>query len=368
MGGNITDNHSLSVPEMCLYKVTKDLRDTSEELIKEKYFYSYSESLVIITFYPALLSFGLLGNLAFLFIVARLPSMRTITNMYLINIAVADLLFIITMIYDVLAAYLFSPAIKSSPYSNSIGCMVVNAAIYLSHFVSVFLILLVSTERYLAICKPLHHRSISTKNRTFKLFTLSWIVALLCTIFVAPHFGKLEQTCILLPNSDIFKASQLIVGSCSPSHWIFDSIPFIIQPIPFVITSVVISLMYYRIIKEMRVRSTLIEGTDSRNFDFRKQKVRNRVSVLLVTTAVIFFICSLPYFTLRVNDAILIISDNQIGFKLDSYNYGIVLQVVRGLGVVNSVINPVIYSATSPKYRHAFMYVFTCGNRNTQDW
>ena len=184
---------------------------------------------------------------------------------------------------------------------------------------------------------------------------------MLYTVPVAPHFGKLVQTCILWPNKDDYANAPTILGSCSPAHWIFEAIPFIIQPIPFVIATIVISVMYYKIIKEVHARSKSTLGADSANFGERSSHARNRVAILLIVTAVVFFLCSLPYFTVRLNDAVLILSDSRIGMKLNSYQYGIVLQIVRGLGVVNSIINPVIYSATSPRYRQAFLDVFTCG-------
>ena len=164
-----SNNQSFSKPGDCT-DIT-DLREISEQVVKNQYFYSPSERLVILVFYPILLSFGLIGNLAFLVVVAKIPSMRTITNFYLVNIAVSDLLFIVTMVYDIFIGYLLSPDVRASPYYTTAGCITVNAATYISHFASVFLILLVSTERYFAICKTLKHRSIATKSRTVKFLS-----------------------------------------------------------------------------------------------------------------------------------------------------------------------------------------------------
>ena len=81
--------------------------------------------------------------------------MQTITNAYLTNLAVADIVIILTMVYDILIRYLLSPLVEKSPYFTDLGCTSVHGILYISGFSSNFLILFVSIERYSAICRPL---------------------------------------------------------------------------------------------------------------------------------------------------------------------------------------------------------------------
>ncbi|XP_072037057.1 uncharacterized protein [Amphiura filiformis] len=143
---NKTD--SLTVPEECINMTTLDLRFVSEDIIKDKYFYTKSEQLIVLILYPLLLMFGLTGNCAFLTVVARISSMRTITNVYLANLAVADILYILVQTYDILIKYLISTKVKNNPYWTDFGCIAAFGTLYVVHFTSVFLIVFVSKESH----------------------------------------------------------------------------------------------------------------------------------------------------------------------------------------------------------------------------
>ena len=114
------DNGSSFLLENCLN--TKDLRFESLETIKDTYFYSSRERILLTVFYPLVLMFGLTGNLAFLVVVARIPQMQTIVDAYLVNLAVADLVIILIMVYDILIKFLLSPLVEKSPYVTDLGC------------------------------------------------------------------------------------------------------------------------------------------------------------------------------------------------------------------------------------------------------
>ena len=51
------------------------------------------EWYIYMILYPCFLIFGITTNLSFLFVVIRVPYMHNITNFYLCNLAIADLLY-----------------------------------------------------------------------------------------------------------------------------------------------------------------------------------------------------------------------------------------------------------------------------------
>ena len=117
---------------------TKDLRFESLETIKDGYFYSSSERILVTVFYPLLFTFGLTGNLAFLAVVARIPRMQTTTNTYLANLAEADIMIILFQAYDIWIRYLLSPLVEKSPYDTDLGCSLLYGLLYVSGFSSNF--------------------------------------------------------------------------------------------------------------------------------------------------------------------------------------------------------------------------------------
>ncbi len=97
------------------------------------------------------------------------------------------------------------------------------------------------------------------------------------------------------------------------------------------------------------------------------EDTRNQVARLLIVSGMAFFLCYLPFFTFRVNDALLTLSDGTIGLTFDPKLYGVLVWVVRGMSTANSVINPIVYNVTSKRYRQAFISVFTCRITSNQN-
>ncbi|XP_072048498.1 kappa-type opioid receptor-like [Amphiura filiformis] len=321
----------------------------SDEEVIEKYFYSTADRHIITVFFPILLTFGLLGNLAFLAVVAKIPSMRTLTNSYLANLAICDTVFIITMTYDILGSYIQHAPLYMTSHKSDLGCIMTNSIIYVTLFTSVCLLLIMTTERYLGICRPLQHHLVVSKERTVKLIIMCWVFGILYSGLVVPRWGKVVKVCVLWPNSDRFAdmTSKLSL-SCTTLHPIFPAFSDIVQAIPFVVTLIFNTTMFSRIIKKLH--KSIFGST---------MKSRNQVARLLIATNVVFFLCLTPYFFIRVNAAVLYLSDYRVGIKIADTRRRTLLWFVRGLIVANATTNPLIYSVTNPRYRQAFLQLFS---------
>ena len=131
-----------------------DLRLVPEDTIKSQFFYTDSERYFLAAFFPALILFGLIGNVGFLVVVAKIPDMRTFTNAYLTNMAVCDIALLLWAFYDILLPYILSPDVRTKLYRSDVACIAGYAFVYVNHFTADSLVVLVSFERYLAVCKP----------------------------------------------------------------------------------------------------------------------------------------------------------------------------------------------------------------------
>ena len=341
-----------------------DLRSFSPDLIRSKFLYHPVEKAFISIISPLLSIFGVIGNGAFLFIVAKLPEMRTYTNAFLVNVAVCDIIFISTLMYNIVGVYIYSPDIESDPYDSNAGCVVVFGLIHIAHYSSTWLIVLMSLERYLGICRPLQHRYLATKSRIRNLIILAWIIGLLFSSFVVPRFGKIEKLCILWPDDKEFLEMPKVVGECEPAHPFFEVIPLVIQAIPFFVAAIFMVFIYGSIMKKLHTRlddkslKNSNTGDGQTNNDART--VRNQVARLLIITGSVFIICYLPYYVIGLNDALLELSQEKIGFQIQ--NMQLFHLISRQLLTINAVANPVIYSLSNVRYRKAFVSVFSCSN------
>ncbi|XP_072017579.1 sphingosine 1-phosphate receptor 1-like [Amphiura filiformis] len=215
-----------------------------------------------------------------------------------------------------------------------------------------------TTERYLGICRPLQHRLVATKERTVKLIIMSWVLGVLYSGLVVPRFSKVIKVCYLWPNSDRFAdmPSKFSLG-CLAIHPFFNAFSLIVQTFPFVIATIFNTIMFSRIIKKLHERISGIN--EAVGFEQNALKSRNHVARLLFVTHAVFSLCFTPYFFVQVNVAVLYLSDYRIGIKMTDIQLWTLLWFVRVLSVVNATTNPLIYSVTNPRYRQAFLQLFS---------
>ena len=134
--------------------------------------------------------FGVIGNGIFLFIVAKLPEMRTLTNAFWVNVAVCDIIFLLTMMNNAVSIYIYSPDIESEPYDSNVGCVVAFDLICIAHYTSTWLIVVMSFERYLGVCRPLQHRNLVTNSRISIQNISQWIIGLILFCVCCSPFRK----------------------------------------------------------------------------------------------------------------------------------------------------------------------------------
>ena len=339
-----------------------DLRSIPFDTIRSELFYHPLESVFILTVSPILMAFGLIGNVGFLYIVAKLPEMRTFTNAFLANLAICDIIFILATAYNILGVYVFSPDIESDPYDSSFGCVVIFGLLHVTHYTSTAVVVFMSLERYFGICKPLLHRRIATKQRIRNIIILAWTIGFAISLVIVPRLGKLIKTCILWPEDEEFRHLPTVIGECEPAHPIFNVIPFIVQAVPFFVSAIISLLIYGAVIMKLNVRvnKQVQAGVDNKQIAIERQarSIRNQVARLLIITGSVFILCYFPYYVLSVNVALLELSDSAIGFQGE--NIGLLFLIARLLVTINSVANPVIYSLSNARYRMAFVSVFCC--------
>ena len=107
---------------------------------------------------PAITILGVVLNSAFLYVIFRVEQMRTITNRYLANLAVADILFLVSAIGPKLLQYATSPFQLDDSHLGPFGCVAVYFLIDTAYFSSLCFITLTSLDKFVALCRPLKNR------------------------------------------------------------------------------------------------------------------------------------------------------------------------------------------------------------------
>ncbi len=318
------------------------------------YLYNNYHMTLILGVVPVLILIGFVGNLGFLFVILKIQYMRTITNFYLGNLAVADLSLIITMAINIMWSYSNSQVTFDKPYRSSAGCVLYIFFIYLPFFASTSLVTLVTMERYIAICKPLYQRMVSSKVRSVKFVIVSWTIASIFAALYTPGEALVRYICIKWPEDELYKNVPSKIYYCSPKYKLSGGFGLYAQAIPFWFALIINTAMSFMIIKELNHRKSSTAAPVQHQTD----TTRNQVAKMLIVNNVAFFLCLGPLQILNIF-SILYWHTGYTPFTYFEWERW--LWMARVTGVANSAINPIIYNATNQRYRVAFAKCFGCG-------
>lgn len=139
----------------------------------------------ITVFYAVIFLAGVLGNVTTCTVISRNKSMHTATNFYLFNLAVSDLLLLVSgMPLEIFN--IWYPA--QYPFNQSF-CILQGLLQETSTNATVLTITSFTVERYIAICHPFRQHTMSKLSRAVKFILAIWIVAFCLAIPQAFQFG-----------------------------------------------------------------------------------------------------------------------------------------------------------------------------------
>lgn len=113
---------------------------------------------------------GFFGNALVVVVVIANSQMRSTTNLLIINLALADLLFIVFCVPFTASDY----ALPFWPYGD-VWCKIVQYLVIVTAYASVYTLVLMSLDRYLAVVHPFTSKSIRTKTNTYWAIAVTWV-------------------------------------------------------------------------------------------------------------------------------------------------------------------------------------------------
>ena len=137
-------NHSGHNP---ICEQTRDVRNWSDTKIADEMLQSALITILVVkAFIPVVFVTGFIGNVAFFLLLARVKTMRTITNFYLANLAAADLITLFMVPMGRLWRYVNFKLVQSWPFHTNFGCGVYSFTHHLASLTSILLITIVSFD------------------------------------------------------------------------------------------------------------------------------------------------------------------------------------------------------------------------------
>ncbi|XP_023647489.1 neuropeptide FF receptor 2a isoform X2 [Paramormyrops kingsleyae] len=288
----------------------------------------------------------MVGNGVVCYIVLRSRNMRTVTNVFILNLAISDLLVGIfcmptTLVDNIITGWPF----------GSLVCKMSGMVQGISVSASVFTLVAIAVDRFRCIVYPFKQKlTISTSTL---IIVIIWLLALsiMCPSGVMLQVTKEQNVRVLLGNGN----------ETSPFYWCRENWPNQGRKIytTVLFTSIYLAPLILIVIMYAWIGVTLFKtgmpaegscGHENRQIVSKKKR---RVIKMLLTVALLFIVAWLPLWT------VMMLSDYA---SLTEYQYRVIniyiYPFAHWLAFFNSSINPVIYGFFNENFRRGFQAAF----------
>ncbi|XP_068185846.1 trace amine-associated receptor 13c-like [Antennarius striatus] len=269
-------------------------------------------------------------NMLVIISISHFKQLHTPTNLLLLSLAVSDCIVGLFMFFQM-------DLIDGCWFLGDIACVVYYALGYIITSASIGTMVLISGDRYVAICDPLHYSTKVTVKRANICVCLCWM------------FSVIVHCLILKDNLQQPGRYNTCVGQCvivtEYVHVLLDMI------LSFIIPVTIIVVLYMRVFvvavsqaRAMRSHITSVTIKCSKKGTAKKSEMK--AAITLGVVAVVFLICVCPFFCIVLSGQNSMLSATSSVFIITLFYF-------------NSCLNPLIYALFYPWFRKSIKFIWT---------
>ena len=310
-----------------MYNLTQDTNITTT------HFQWISEEMRIFfdIIYIVIIFTGVTGNVLVILAVTQVPSMKTVTNVFIGNLACADLI-----VTTICCPLVLNHMVTYPDWTLGENmCYFSNFCIHLSLSGSSFALLAISLDRYLAIAHAQKQWMTFQKVNVFLVIT--WLLSIMLSV---PSVVIRPDTSSITRPADV--CLQVWRGSERTKRF------EMIKALVFVLVFSFIAFFYYKIARVLWKRK--IPGNQTSENQEAAQKARKKVVKLLLIVLFCFLGCWAPFMIYRLLKMIL--SERRFQPPEAVYTGTTVL------AITNSAMNPILYALFNRNFRFAFRNIY----------
>ncbi|KAF4087591.1 hypothetical protein AMELA_G00072390 [Ameiurus melas] len=262
---------------------------------------------------------GFLGNMLVLWVILRGSHLKSMTDVSLLNLAIADLLLISTLPF--LAHYA-----RDTWVFGRVMCTLVLSVYYIGFYAGIFFIVLMSIDRYLAIVHAVFALRIRTKACGILASVFVWIIAIAASFPELRYLGAdgtgTEVVCSAYPKNQ------------ESHHGVKSAAFFKMNVLGMLIPLSIVGYCYSMVLRRLQTLRT------------SKKLAIRLVSIVMV----VFFCCWIPYNIAAFLKALELKHILTPECEL-SKTIQLMLQVTEAIAYSHTCLNPFLYVFVGEKFK-----------------
>ncbi|KAK5858608.1 hypothetical protein PBY51_002737 [Eleginops maclovinus] len=264
---------------------------------------------------------GFPGNLFVVWSVLCRVKKRSVTCLLVLNLSMADA-------FVLLSAPLFLRYLARGQdwEFGSAACKLVHYLSSVNMYVSIYLICLMSVDRWLAVSRPFLFKTMRTKRSLLILLLGVWVWALLLSLPM-PFYRRLD------PKST--SPNNITLRSCVPYHWESKGH----RVFQYLFETIMAFLLPYSLINTCN--STVLCRLQSTNLQHRRRS--SRLILMIICTFAIFW---LPYHIVNIIEVVGLLQDSKSTVEA-AY---LARPSVTAFAYFSSAANPIFYVLAGTSY------------------
>ncbi|XP_035645120.2 neuropeptide Y receptor type 2-like [Oncorhynchus keta] len=289
--------------------------------------------VILILAYSTIILFGVIGNSLVIYVVYKFKTLHTVTNFFIVNLAVADLLvntlcLPFTLINTLHGEWRFGQAL----------CFMLPFSQGMSVHVSTITLNIIALDRHRSIVYHLETKM--SKEMCAAVIVMTWAISavLASPLAVFREYGTFD----LSPEQSIQVCTEKWPGSGMDGTIYSISMLLLQYCLPLAINS----FAYIRIWSKLKNH---VSPTGRNNRHQRKRKTTK----MLVIVVVVFAVSWLPLHAFQLAIDI----DNSV---LDMKDFKLLFTMFHIVAMCSTFVNPILYGWMNNNYRTAFLSVCKC--------
>lgn len=286
--------------------------------------------------YSLIFVFGLSGNIMVIVTYAFYKKAKSMTDVYLLNVAIADIIF-------VLALPLIIYNEHNDWYMGTVACKLLRGAYSINLYSSMLLLACISGDRYVAIVQA--RRSFGVRSRTLvysRVICIGiWLLAVVLSsptvIFYSRNVETIGENSTSIQCDFNFNVNQIDTDTAQLLKVLLPSMQ---MSIGFFLPLLVMSFSY---------SSILVTLLQAQSFQ------RHKAVRVVLAVVIVFVACHLPY-----NVALLYHTVRLFWLDKDCDKEKMILVVItvtRSVAYLHCCLNPILYAFIGVKFRNHFQKI-----------